>query len=233
MKGQWAQRAQAILGQSDWGLSTERVDDGALRIVQLGKRGLPEVLDRHSPRHGTPRGLSWGWTAVIGLASSVTAGDHRTVSGATSLQGLPPTLSARTAQGIAPLAVSADRLSHRRQPWSQPTYGHQSARALQARSLEGHAWPQDVIRGDATPVSGEPAVPEGGLGPFGPRQAAPTRPPSTVRLGALAPLGRPLSTAVWAGARADDGLSLPRIERMRSGWNHTGLLVVGAGQMRA
>jgi transposase len=40
----------------------------ALLIGQMVKMGLPEVLDRHIPRHWTQRGLSWGWTAVIWLA---------------------------------------------------------------------------------------------------------------------------------------------------------------------
>ena len=43
----------------------------------------------------------------------------------------------------------------------------------------------------------------------------------------------PLATAVLSGERADDGLDIPRIERIASGLNTTGLLVVGDGQMRA
>jgi hypothetical protein len=60
MRVQLAQQAQEILGQSDWVMITERVDDVALRIGQMVKMGLPEVLDRHIPRHWTQRGLSWG-----------------------------------------------------------------------------------------------------------------------------------------------------------------------------
>src|ERR1700746_243262 len=52
-------------------------------------------------------------------------------------------------------------------------------------------------------------------------------------MGALAPLGMPLATAVVSGERADDGLSLPIIERMRSGLPKTGLLFVGDGKMSA
>jgi transposase len=74
--------------------------------------GLPEVLDRHIPRHGTQRGLSWGWTAGIWLASIITEGDHRKVSVETSLKGMHHTLSHLTAQVIAPLDLSDDRLSH-------------------------------------------------------------------------------------------------------------------------
>src|SRR5437867_4023205 len=87
------QQAQASLGTSDLVMITERVDDVALRIGQMVKMGLPEVLDRHIPRHWTQRGLSWGWTAVIWLASIITAGDHRKVSVETYLKGRHHTLS--------------------------------------------------------------------------------------------------------------------------------------------
>ena len=46
-------------------------------------------------------------------------------------------------------------------------------------------------------------------------------------VGSLAPLGMPLSTDVWSGERADDGLYLPLIERMRHGWQTPGWLFVG------
>ena len=78
-----------ILGTSDLVIITERVDDvKALLIGQMVKMGLPEVLDRHIPRHWTQRGLSWGWTAVIWLAYIVTEGDHRKVSVETYLKGM-------------------------------------------------------------------------------------------------------------------------------------------------
>src|SRR5439155_11474216 len=76
MRVQLAQQAQEILGQSDVVMITERVDDVALLIGQMVKMGLPEVLDRHIPRHGTQRGLSWGWTAVIWLAYIVSYVDN-------------------------------------------------------------------------------------------------------------------------------------------------------------
>jgi hypothetical protein len=93
MRVQLAQQAQEILGTSDLVIITERVDDVALLIGQMVKMGLPEVLDRHIPRHWTQRGLSWGWTAVIWLASIVTEGDHRKVSVETYLKGMYHTLS--------------------------------------------------------------------------------------------------------------------------------------------
>jgi transposase len=104
---------------------------------------------------------------------------------------------------------------------------------LNACSIEVHALPQDVIRCDATTVSGDHKVTEGGLVQFGQRKEDPTRPQITVMMGSLDPLGMPLATDVLSGARADDGLSIPIIERMRSGLNTTCLLFVGDGKRSA
>jgi transposase len=197
------------------------------------KMGLPEVLDRHIPRHWTQRGLSWGWTAVIWLAYILTEGDHRKVSVETYLKGMHHTLSHLTAQSIEPLDLSDDRLSHLLQHLSKPTYWHQIEHDLNARSIEVHALPQDVIRCDATTVSGDHEVTAGGLLQFGHSKDDPTRPQIKVMMGSLDPLGMPLSTDVLSGERADDGLYIPIIERMRIGLNKTGLLFVGDCKMSA
>src|SRR3989442_5560428 len=233
MRVQLAQQAKEILGKSDLVIITERVDDVAILIGQMVKMGLPEVLDRHIPRHWTKRGLSWGWTAVIWLASIITEGDHRKVSVDTYLKGMQHTLSDLTAQFIEPLDVSDDRLSHLLQHVSKPTYWHQIERDLHARSIAVHALPQDVIRCDATTVSGEHEVTEGGLVQFGQSKDDPARPQIKVMLGSLDPLGMPLATDVLSGERADDGLYLPIIERIRTGLQTTGLLFVGDWKMSA
>src|SRR5229473_7055581 len=141
-----SQQAEEIVGKSELVIITERVDDVALLIGQMVTMGLPEVLDRPIPRHWKQRGLSWGWTAVMWLASIVTEGDHRKVSVETYLKGMKHTLSRLTAQVIEPLDLSDDRLSHLLQHLSKPAYWHQIEQELNARSIEVHALPQDVIR---------------------------------------------------------------------------------------
>jgi transposase len=195
--------------------------------------GLPEVLDRHIPRHWTQRGLSWGWTAVIWLAYIVTEGDHRKVSVETYLKGMHHTLSHLTAQVIEPLDFSDDRLSHLLKHLSKPAYWHQIEHDLNARSIAVYDLSQDVIRCDATTVSGEHEVTAGGLFQFGHSKDDPTRPQIKVMMGSLDPLGMPLATDVLSGERADDGLSLPIIERIRSGLHKTGVLFVGDCKMSA
>jgi transposase len=233
MRVQLAQQAREILGQSDLVMITERVDDVALLIGQMVKMGLPEVLDRHIPRHWTQRGLSWGWTAVIWLAYIVTEGDHRKVSVETYLKGMHHTLSRLTAQVVDPLDFSDDRLSHLLTHLSKKTYWHRIERDLNARSIEVYALPQDVIRCDATTVSGDHEVTDEGLVQFGHSKDDPTRPQIKVMMGSLDPLGMPLSTDVLSGERADDGLYLPIIERIRTGLKTPGLLFVGDCKMSA
>ncbi len=233
MRVELSQQVTEILGQSELVIITERVDDVALLIGQMVTMGLPEVLDRPIPRHWTQRGLSWGWTAVSWLASILTEGDHRNVSVATSLKGMHHTLSHLTAQVIEPLDLRDDRLSHRLAHLSKPTYWHQIERDLNARSIEGYALAQDVIRCDATTVSGTHEVTAGGLVQFGHSKDDPTRPQITVMMGSLDPLGMPLATDVLSGERADDGLDIPLIERIRTGLKTPGLLFVGDGKMSA
>jgi transposase len=228
-----AQQAQEILGTSDLVMITERVDDVALLIGQMVKMGLPEVLDRHLPRHWTQRGLSWGWTAVMWLAYIVTEGDHRNVSVETYLKGMHHTLSPLTAQVIAPLDCSDDRLSHLLKHLSKPTYWHAIERDLNERSSEVYDLSQDVIRCDATTVSGDHEVTEEGLVRFGHSKDDPTRPQIKGMMGSLDPLGMPLATDVLSGERADDGLYIPIMERVRSGWQTSGLLFVGDCKMSA
>jgi transposase len=233
MRVQLAQQAKELLGTSDLVIITERVDDVALLIGQMVTMGLPEVLDRHIPRHWTQRGLSWGWTAGIWLAYILTEGDHRKVSVETYVKGMHHTLSHLTAQVIAPLDFSDDRLSHLLTHLSQPAYWHQIEHDLHARSIEVYPLPQDVIRCDATTVSGAHEVTEDGLGQFGHSKDDPTRPQIKVMRGSLDPLGMPLATDVVSGERADEGLYLPIIERIRTGLQTTGLLFVGDCKMSA
>ena len=233
MRVQLAQQAQELLGKSDLVIITERVDDVALLIGQMVQMGLPEVLDRHIPRHWTQRGLSWGWTAVIWLAYILTEGDHRKVSVETYLQGMQHTLSHLTAQVIEPLDFSDDRLSHLLTHLSKRTYWHQIEHDLNTRSIAVYDLLQKVIRCDATTVSGEHEVTAHGLLQFGHSKDDPTRPQIKVMMGSLDPLGMPLSTDVVSGERADDGLYLPIIERIRHGLQTPGLLFVGDCKMSA
>src|SRR5436189_4470683 len=110
MRMQLSQQAEELLGKSELVIITERVDDVALLIGQMITMGLPEVLDRHIPRHWTQRGLSWGWTAVIWLAHILTEGDQRKVAVEVYVKVMHHTLSCLIEQVNQALDYSADRL---------------------------------------------------------------------------------------------------------------------------
>jgi transposase len=233
MRMQLSGQAEKLVGTSELVIIVERVDDVALLIGQMVKMGLPEILDRHIPRHWKQRRLSWGWTAVMWLAYILTEGDHRKVSVETYIAGMQHTLSQLTAQAIEPLDFSDDRLSHLLKHLRKPKYWHLIEHDLNAHSIEVYDLPQDVMRCDATTVSGDHEVTEGGLLQFGHSKDDPSRPQIKVMLGSLDPLGMPLSTDVLSGERADDGLYLPIIDRIRAGLSKQGLLCVGDCKMSA
>jgi transposase len=233
MRVQLAPQAKEILGQSDLVIITERVDDVALLIGQMVQMGLPEVLDRHIPHHWTQRGLSWGWTAVIWLAYILTEGDHRKVSVEAYIKGMKHTLSQLSGQDVAPLDFSDDRLAHLLKHVSKPKYWHGIEGDLHARSLEVYDLSPDMIRCDATTVSGDHDVTDKGLMQFGHSKDDPSRPQLKVMMGSLDPLGMPLATDVLSGERADDGLYIPLIKRLEAGLGQTGLLFVGDCKMSA
>jgi transposase len=233
MRMQLSQQPEELLGKRELVIIVERVDDGALLIAQMITMGLPEILDRHIPRHWKQRGLSWGWTAVMWLAYILTEGDHRKVSVEAYIRGMKHTLSQLSNQVIEAVDFSDDRLGHLLKHVRKPTYGHKIERDLHARSMEVYDLSQEVIRCDATTVSGDHEVTDGGLLQCGQSKDDPTRPQIKVMMGALDPLGMPLATDVLSGERADDGLDIPIIKRIRSGLNKTGLLFVGDCKMRA
>jgi transposase len=124
---------------------------------------------------------------VIWLAYILTEGDHRKVSVATYIKGMIHTLRQLTAQDIALLDFSDDRLGHLLKHLSKPRYWHKIERDLHARSIEVDDLSQDVIRCDATTVSGDHEVTEAGLLQFGHSKDDPTRPQIKVMMGSLDP----------------------------------------------
>jgi transposase len=233
MRVQLAQQVQELVGTSELGIITARVDDVALLSGHMVQMGFVEVLARHIPRPWQQRERSGGWTAVSWLASILTEGDHRTVSVEAYIQGMHHTLSHLSGPVITPLDFSDDRLGHRLKHLSKPTSGHAIEQELHARSLEVYALSQDVLRCDATTVSGTHAVRAGGLLPCGPSKDDSRRPQIKVMMGALDPLGMPLATEVLAGERADDGWYMPLIQRLEAGLSQPGLLFVGACKLSA
>jgi transposase len=195
--------------------------------------GLPEILDPHLPRHWKQEGLSWGWTAVIWLAYILSEGDHRKVAMEPYVRGMKQTLGRLTAQPIRVLDFSDDRLAHLLKHLSKAKHWHPIEQALNEHSMTVYDLSAEVIRCDATTVSADHEVVDGGLVQFGHSKDDPSRPQIKLMTASLDPLGLPLATTVVSGEQADDGLYLPLLERLGKGFEKPGLLVVGDGKMSA
>jgi transposase len=212
---------------------SERIDDFVLLINVMMQMRLPEILDRHLPRHWLEQGMTWGWVATIWLAHIVSQGDHRKLTVRDWVSQAQETLEQVTGLSIRETDFTDDRLTIVLRQLSQPQYWQVIEQELNRHTIRVYNLEQKRIRLDATTVSG---YHEGGaqsIMQFGNSKDAPDLRQIKVMMASLDPLGLPLATDVISGEKADDGLYLPIINRIVSVLNQSGLLFVGDSKMSA
>jgi transposase len=214
-------------------LTTERIDDFVLLIHVMVQLNLPEILDRHIPRHWFQAGLSWGWVATIWLAHIVSQGDHRKVTVRDWVRQAHDTLERVTGFSIRDTDFTDDRLTIVLRELSQPAYWHAIERELGQNMLRVYNLEQKRVRVDATTVSGYHAGGADSLFQFGKSKDNPGLLQVKVMQGVLDPLGLPIATDVVSGEQADDRLYRPLIERMLTFLTQAGLLFVGDCKLSA
>jgi len=214
-------------------VTTERIDDFVLLIHMMMRLGLPEILDRHIPRHWFQQGLSWGWVATIWLAHIVSQGDHRKLSVRDWVRQAHNTLEGVTGLSIRDTDFTDDRLTLVLRELSKPQYWHAIERELGQKTIRVYDLAPQRVRVDATTVSGYHAGGEHSLFQFGKSKDDPDLRQVKVMLGTLDPLGWPVATEVVSGEQADDGLYVPIIDRILSILNQEGLLFVGDCKLSA
>ena len=212
---------------------TERIDDVPLLLGVMQRMELVQILDHHIPPHWKQRELSWGWTAVIWLAYILTEGDHRKSSVEEYIRGMQTTLKEVTGQEVSEADFTTDRLANLLKYLSQASSWNSLEQELNERSIEVYALPTEVVRVDATTVSGYHEGGEGSLFQFGHSKDDPSLRQIKLMTGALDPLGMPLVTDVVSGERADDGLYIPVIDRVHGALQKTGVLYCGDCKMSA
>ena len=218
---------------TDLTLTTERIDDFVLLLHVMLRLSLPEILDRHLPRHWFQEGLSWGWVATIWLAHIVSQGDHRKLTVRDWVRQAHDTLERVTGLSIRDTDFTDDRLTIVLRELSKPAYWHAIERDLGQNMIRVYDLAQKRVRVDATTVSGYHAGGEESLFQFGKSKDNPGLLQVKVMQGALDPLGLPLATDVVSGEQADDGLYIPIIERLLTFLTQTGLLFVGDCKLSA
>ena len=187
---------QEIFNKDNLQIITERVDDVPLLIAQMVRMGLPEIIDRHIPRHANQRDLSWGWTTVIWMAYILSEGDHRKVSMSEYVKGMRHTLFSITGWQIVALDFSDDRLAHLLKHLSNREYWSKIEEDLNKQSIEVYDLKPETIRCDATTVSADQVITEDGLVQFGHSKDNTKLPQIKLMSAALDPLGMPLASDV-------------------------------------
>jgi len=214
-------------------LTTERIDDFVLLIHVMLRLNLPEILDRHIPRHWFQQGLSWGWVATIWLAHILSQGDHRKLTVRDWVRQAHDMLERATGQNIRDTDFTDDRLTIVLRELSQPAYWHAIERELGQHTIRVYDLEQRRVRLDATTVSGYHAGGEASLFQFGKSKDNPALLQVKVMQAALDPLGLPVATDVVSGEQADDGLYIPLIQRLLTFLTEAGLLFVGDCKLSA
>jgi transposase len=170
---------------------------------------------------------------VIWLAYILSEGDHRKVVVRQYVKNLQQTLSEVTGQSVSELDFTDDRLGILLKHLSTPSYWELIEAELNRHSIRVYDLATDVVRCDATTVSGYHEVEEGGLFQFGHSKDDPSLPQIKLMTGALDPLGMPLATDVVSGEHADDGLYVPVITRIHAVLERRGVLYVGDCKLSA
>ncbi len=208
-------------------VETERIDDVVLLLEMMKQMGLPELLNRHLPRHGNQTGLDLGWVAAIWLSLIISQGEHRKVTVQAWVDERQGMLEAVSGQVFQAHDFSDDRLSILLRRLSDGATWFKLEQELNRDTIRLYDLEQKTVRLDATTVSGYHLVDEAGLFQFGHSKDDPNRAQVKVMLGVLDPLGWPIATQVVSGEQADDGLYSPAITAVRQSLSQPHLLFVG------
>jgi len=221
------------MNTSELTITTERIDDFVLLIELMKQIDLPEMLDRHLPRHWLQEGLSWGWVTTIWLAHILSQGDHRKLTVRDWVRQAHTTLEHVTGLTIRDTDFTDDRLTIVLRLLSNAASWPAIEQELGQTIIRVYDLARGPVRLDATTISGYHAGGPTSLFQFGESKDAPDLRQVKVMMGALDPLGLPLATDVVSGERADDGLYVPIIDRIVTTLATVGLLFVGDAKMSA
>jgi transposase len=214
-------------------ITTEQLDDVVLLLAMMKQMGLPEILDRHLPRHWLEEGMSWGWVSCIWLAHIVSQGDHRKVTVRKWVAQAQYTLEHVTGLTIRDTDFTDDRLGIVLRHLSVQQYWQAIEADLGTRTVRVYDLKREVVRLDATTVSGYHEESEAGLMQFGHSKDNPLLRQVKLMMATLDPLGMVVTSDVVSGQQADDPLYMPVIERVVATLARKGLLFVGDVKMSA
>jgi transposase len=215
-------------------VTTERVDDTPVLMMQMDELGIGKLCDRHYGAHGNWQGLSLGGTLSGWLAHILSCGDQRLNQVQSWAAQRLQTLGACSGAPVTELDFTDDRLAVILDKLGDDGAWQAYEADLNRHLLRVYDLRPKHVRLDSTTVSGYWEVTPEGLFQFGPsKEHRPDLPQIKVMLSALDPLGLPLVTQVVSGQRADDPLYIPAIEQVRQGLQQRNLLYIGDVKMSA
>ena len=214
-------------------ITTERIDDFVVLLALMQQMDLPGILDRHIARHWLQQGLSWGWTASIWLAHIVSQGDHRKLTVRDWVRQAHSTLEMVTGRDIRETDFTDNRLTIVLRHLSDEACWQAIEQELGQHLIRVYDLEEEVIRVDATTVSGYREGGEDSLWQFGYSKDDPTLRQIKAMMATLDPLGLPLALEVVSGEQADDPCYVPTIDRVLACLGRQGLLIVGDCKMSA
>ncbi len=216
-------------------ISDERVDDIPLLIHTLTHQlGFHTLLDDIRPRHGNWLGLSLGQVLVAWLTHILSECTHTMSPVRDWANARLHTLACLLGQELRETDLSDDRLAEVLRILGQDAVWRPFEQAVTQRTIRVYQLPLHRVRLDTTTASihsgnGASVLFQRGHA----KDHRPDLPQLKVMLGALDPLGVLLAVDVVAGQRADDGLYVPMIDRLRAVLEAQGLLYIGDCKMSA
>lgn len=153
--------------------------------LAIAQGGLVEVDSL--PRHWKQQGLDWGWVIVIWLAYIVSQGDHRKVVVREWVEQRRRMLEEVCGIEIRATDFSDDRLSIVLRQLSEEERWSRIEKELNQQTVRIYRLTPEVVRLDATTLSGNHIVNEAGLFQFGHSKDDPSKRPSQVNDGEFRP----------------------------------------------
>ena len=217
---------------------SERVDDVPLLLSQLDRMTVSFLLDRHFQTNGNWQGLSLGTVTSVWLSHILSEGDHRLNHVEPWASHRLETLNRCISEPVRGLDFSDDRLGLILRELSDDIQWDKFESELAPHLLRVYdLFPREPVeapfRLDSTGSSGYWRVTEDGLFQFGHnKDHLPDLPQVKVMLSTLDPLGLSIGCEVVGGERADDGLYIPAVGKVRQTFpDKKGLFFIGDSKL--
>lgn len=216
-------------------ITDERVDDIPLLIYTMTEQlSFHRLLDDIRPRHGNWLGLSLGQVMVTWLTHILSECTHTMSLVRDWANERQHTLTCLLGQALRETDLSDDRLAEVLRILSLDAVWQPFEQAVTQRTIRIYQLPMHTVRLDTTTANIRHHNETSVLFQRGhSKDHRPDLPQLKAMLAALDPLGLLLAVDVVAGQRADDGLYLPMIDRVRTVLDAKGLLYIGDCKMSA